>query len=128
MIRTQLMIPCAALALVVASLSFGSAPQRPPQADPEVEALKAEVEALNARVEAMETFAEAQAAAGAELMKALEKSEAKGFTAGINPESREVLLAGLRASAEAMKAGAQDDDEDDEEPAARGDRNRRRGR
>ena len=124
MIRTQLMIPCAALALVVASLSFGSAPQRP-QADPELEALKAEVESLNARVEAMEAFAEAQAAAGAELMTALAQSEAKGFTAGINPESREVLLAGLRASAEAMQAGA-DEDEDEEEPAARGDRNRRR--
>lgn len=126
MIRTQLMIPCAALALVVASLSFGSAPQTP-EADPEVAALKAEVESLTARVDALEAFVQAQAAAGAELVSALTQSEAEGFTAGINPKSREILLAGLRASAEAMQTGAAEEEEE-EEPAERGDRNRRRNR
>ena len=74
--------------------------------------MEARFEALEREVSALKTFTEAQAAAGAELLDALARCEAEGFTAGINPKSREVLLAGLRAQASAMKAGA-DEKEDD---------------
>ncbi len=45
----------------------------------------------------------AQGQAAESLERALEESRAKGFTAGINPDSRNVLLAGLGALASASK-------------------------
>lgn len=45
--------------------------------------------------------AQAQAAGG--LQRVLAEAEAKGFTYGINPESREVLLAGFDAFAQTLQ-------------------------
>ncbi len=43
-------------------------------------------------------YLDAQATSAAALQEALAASEAAGFTAGINPNSREILLAGWRAT------------------------------
>ena len=88
--------------------------------------MEARVEALEREVSALKAFTEAQAAAGAELIEALARCEAEGFTAGINPKSREVLLAGLRGQASAMQAGADQERADAGSKRVRGDRKRRR--
>lgn len=105
MMRSQNLVLCAVGALAAAALAFsGPAPtSAASQESAEVRALTMKVEALEKKLEA---FTEAQADAGDALMDAIARSEAEGFTAGINPKSREVLLDGLRAQAKAMKAGA----------------------
>ncbi|MEM1447789.1 MAG: hypothetical protein AAF957_23815 [Planctomycetota bacterium] len=119
--RSQTAITCALGALAIATVSFGLAPQDP---DPQIAALHQKVTELEEKLESYDTFMEAQATAGMELAKALDESEAAGFTAGINPKSREVLLAGLRGQAKAMQSGAEE--EDAPQPQTR--RGRRRGR
>lgn len=83
----------------------------------EVSALKSELTALRkapapadpagatlqADFEEIVRWIRAQGEAGVALQRALDDSRAKGFTAGINPESRNVLLAGLGAVANASK-------------------------
>lgn len=69
----------------------------------EKDALEGRVEALEARVEAVEGYLQQQAAAAEKLSKALEESRSAGFTYGINPESREVLLEGLGQAASAAR-------------------------
>lgn len=121
--RNQTVVTCALGALAAATLSFGLA--APQQTDPEIAALKTRIDELESTVESLQTFVNAQADAGASLVDALARCEAEGFTAGINPRSREILLEGLRASGEAMQAGKQDEKEgDDEKKSTRG---RRRG-
>lgn len=121
MMRTQDLALCALGALFAAGLAFGSASQK---SDPEVAALRKQVEVLEEKVEVMSAFLVAQEAAGAALMDSLARSEAEGFTAGINPKSREILLEGLRTQAKAMQAADLDDEEGEEED----DRRRGRGR
>lgn len=58
---------------------------------------------LQADLEEVVRWIRAQTLAGDALERALEDSRAKGFTAGINPESRNVLLGGLGAVASAAK-------------------------
>ena len=54
------------------------------------------------------------------LRDALTESEEKGFTFGINPESREVMLAGLRSFIDAVQQELPPMPEDeDEQPVAR---------
>lgn len=127
MMRSQNLLLCALGALTAAALAYSS-PQAPEAGDGahEASAMEARVEALEREVAALKTFTEAQAAAGAELLDALARCEAEGFTAGINPKSREVLLAGLRAQASAMKAGADEKEDDANSKRVRGDRKRRR--
>lgn len=74
-------------------------------------ALETEVKELklsNKKQEALLTqaikYLENQAASGAKLAKVLDRSEGLGFTKGINFESREVMLAGLRAHTKALQA------------------------
>ena len=62
-----------------------------------------EVEALEKRVTALEQYSQAQAKAAEALVKALDESDVQGFTYGINPGSRKVLLAGLKTSATAAQ-------------------------
>lgn len=122
MLRSQMIIPCALGALAVASMSFGSGPAATAQLQQknmELELLKARVEVLETKLEEFTEFAEAQADAGAALEKALSESEAAGFTAGINPKSREVLLSGLRGAADAMQAAPTEDAKDKKAPAGR---------
>lgn len=56
-----------------------------------------------AEVQQVVAYLRAQAQAAAGLQRVLAESEAKGFTFGINPESREVLLAGFDAFAETLQ-------------------------
>ena len=95
---------CAGGALIASLLSFGPAPT--PQQDPNkaLAALQAQITELEAKVESCQEFMQQLAAAGKELTEALARSEAEGFTAGINPRSREVLLEGLRTQAKAMQS------------------------
>ena len=129
MMRSQNLALCALGALTAAALAFSS-PQAPEAGSVDgtrkAAAMEARVEALERQVAALKVFTEAQAAAGAELIEALARCEAEGFTAGINPKSREVLLAGLRAQASAMKAGADEKEDDANSKRVRGDRKRRR--
>lgn len=129
MMRSQNLLLCALGALTAAALAYSS-PQAPEAGTGdgahEASAMEARFEALEREVSALKTFTEAQAAAGAELLDALARCEAEGFTAGINPKSREVLLAGLRAQASAMKAGADGKEDDANSKRVRGDRKRRR--
>lgn len=129
MMRSQNLVLCALGALAAAALAFSS-PQSPGiggQKDSlETAAMKARLETLEKEVASLKAFTEAQAAAGAELVDALARSEAEGFTAGINPKSREVLLAGLRAQAKAMQAGGDGEEDGASSKRVRGDRNRRR--
>ncbi len=129
MMRFQNLALCALGALTAAALAFSS-PQAPEAAArngaDESAAIEARVEALEREVAALEAFVESQAAAGAALIDALARCEAEGFTAGINPKSREVLLEGLRAQAGAMKAGADEKKGGASSKRVRGDRKRRR--
>ena len=103
MITKPIALTCALGAMLFSSVSPAPVSQ---EMDPAFKALKAEVTALTKKVEGFEKFLESQAAAGKSLEAALTRAKAEGFTAGINPSSREALLGGLRAQAEAMQSGA----------------------
>jgi hypothetical protein len=63
----------------------------------ELAALKKQNEEAHALVEQSIKYQNAQAAAAGTLLDVLTRSEEAGFTKGINFQSREILLAGLRA-------------------------------
>jgi len=111
--RFQTPVLCAGSALLASLVSFGPAPTevRPQGSDAALAALREQVTALEAKVETCQQFMLRQAAAGKGLTEALARSEAEGFTAGINPRSREVLLDGLRAQAKAMQPAATSTDD-----------------
>ncbi len=122
--RFQTPVLCAGSALLATLLSFGSGPAEASQEDPNkvLALLRAEIAELELQIVTCQEFMVLQAAAGKDLSEALARSEAEGFTAGINPRSREVLLEGLRAQAKAMQAvesKSKDESKDDD---------RRRGR
>jgi hypothetical protein len=75
------------------------------------------VEELEKRVDELENYLKAQSKAAAALTVALDKSEKEGFTYGINPASREALLAGLRQSATAAQQKVPGVKEGGEKPA-----------
>ncbi len=104
--RFQTPVLCAGSALLATLLSFGSGPAEASQEDPNkvLALLRAEIAELELQIVTCQEFMVLQAAAGKDLSEALARSEAEGFTAGINPRSREVLLEGLRAQAKAMQA------------------------
>ena len=60
------------------------------------EGLAGELSETKATLAKVVRYLDAQAAGAAALHEALAASEAAGFTAGINPNSREILLAGWR--------------------------------
>ena len=102
--RFQTPLLCAGSALLATLLSFGSGPAQANQEDPNkvLALLRAEILELELQVLTCQSFMEQQAAAGKELAEALARSEAEGFTAGINPRSREVLLDGLPGQGHAV--------------------------
>lgn len=104
--RFKTPVLCAGSALLATLISFGSGPAEASQEDPNkvLALLRAEILELEVQVLTCQEFMIQQAAAGKELTEALARSEAEGFTAGINPRSREVLLEGLRAQAKAMQS------------------------
>lgn len=116
------------LLLTAAGLVGGHAASRP-----EVAELAQEKSALELRVEALERvvaeqgrrldlvaaesagqrgdleqtvdYLRRQAGQAEDLLRTLDESEDAGFTAGINPRSRELLLAGFRAAASEAQVG-----------------------
>ena len=118
----------------VAALAVGTSFAQSPKAqDPatEIAELKRQVARLQAdvnllkqsnaagdeaeqKLQSVMAYIEAQAKAAAGLQKVLADSEAKGFTFGINPESREVLLAGFNSFAEVLQSDVPGDDEPEE--------------
>ena len=77
--------------------------KRRANANGDVEALRAELKESTQKVAETVAFLNAQADAAKSLIEVLQDSEAKGFTFGINPQSRIVMLAGFRAFLEGMQ-------------------------
>ena len=67
------------------------------------EGLAGELSETKATLAKVVRYLDAQAAGAAALHEALAASEAAGFTAGINPNSREILLAGWREQLSTMQ-------------------------
>jgi hypothetical protein len=88
----------------VSSYGFSQGPDTPPKVDEKSElqakldALGAELTATRTDVTALVRYAEAQSRAAAQLVTVLDEAERAGFVAGINPDSRKMLLAGWRES------------------------------
>jgi hypothetical protein len=68
------------------------------------------VQVLEARVQEMRGTMDAQQKAAASLLTSLDAAEEAGFTSGINPRSREILLQAWRAQAKAAGSLAKKDD------------------
>jgi hypothetical protein len=68
-----------------------------------VETLSAEVSELRATLEATSKYLADQAASAKNMSKTLDDSETAGFTYGINPDSRHILLKGWRDQLQAMQ-------------------------
>ena len=94
--KTRIRLP---FALTAAALVFAA------HAQEEKEALTERVQALEDGQVKIESYLAAQAKASLGLDGALSAVEKAGFTAGINPESREQLLAALRAQSKARQTG-----------------------
>lgn len=108
---------------------------KPVSLEAEVAKLKSEVADLKQKhetelakqrseIDFLTTWVKTQAQAGTTLQGVLDDSRDKGFTAGINPESRIALLGGLQSFAESMKSGvpeaaAAGDEVDDEDASSR---------
>ncbi len=119
------LLPLALFASAVASLAFAASPAQdaPPDRvaalEKELAELKSRVAGLEqggagtelgralaeerARSEALVSWARAQGAAALALQDTLQDAREKGFTAGINPASREALLAGFDALAASLR-------------------------
>lgn len=115
MITKPIAVTCALGAMVFSSFTPAPVSQ---EMDPEFIALKTRVDELTKKVETFEKFLTVQAEAGKTLESAVARAQAEGFTAGINPSSREALLGGLKAQAEAMKSAASE--KESSTPAKRG--------
>lgn len=118
-------LPLALVASAVASLAFAASPtqeaplERLAALEKELAELKSKVAGLEqggantelgralaeerARGEALTSWARAQGTAALALQDALKDAREKGFTAGINPASRETLLAGMNALAASLR-------------------------
>ncbi len=72
----------------------------------EVEALRKELTDTRAHADQLVTWAAAQAESGAAMALMLADAEQKGFTFGINPESRVSLLEGWRSFAAGLQKDA----------------------
>ncbi len=106
---------CAAAALVCGS----NIAQPPASQDPDVALLRRDVAQLKAEVaqlraqstadpdevdlEEVVTYLKAQAESAADLQKMLAEAEDKGFTYGINPDSRVAMLAGFNQFTSALQ-------------------------
>jgi len=121
--RFQTPLMCAGGAVLASLLSFGPAQEDPNKV---LSALRKQIAELEEKVETCEQFMQQQAAAGKDLGEALARSEAEGFTAGINPRSREILLEGLRTQAKAMQSGEAEAKKDDRRSRSRQSRRRDR--
>ena len=117
--KHQLVIVLLTAATVLGSLAFSQNP--PAQATPEkrieklegelaatrqhVEALAAELTAANGRLTAVVKYLDAQSKGAAGMSSTLDASEKAGFTYGINPDSRLILLEGWREQLAGIQKG-----------------------
>ena len=93
------------LALALACLSAGGFALHQNAADDHrVAMLESEVRALRMQLDETTKYAQKQAVIANALQKALVTSREKGFTYGINPQSREVMLAGFAEFLEGLGA------------------------
>ena len=69
----------------------------------EVAQLRDDLEHSQAQIDQVLAFIQTNQRAAAEMARALADSETAGFTYGINPKSRELLLAGWRKQLDAMQ-------------------------
>ncbi|MCE9593958.1 MAG: hypothetical protein K8S98_07190 [Planctomycetes bacterium] len=120
--KRTLGLSVACLALVAAAFSL--APTRPQQNDlqkefdrlrievaelkrksagGDVESLRAELKDANQKLTETVGYLAAQADAAAALLDAVKDAEKKGFTFGINPDSRVVLLQGFQSFCEGLQ-------------------------
>ncbi len=110
--RRQMIVILFLASLVgVSALSFGQDDAKA-NLEVQVQALSQEVAELRgiledseARMNEVHKYLKQNQTAAAELGRVLTASEAAGFTFGINPESRELLLAGWRKQLSAMQKG-----------------------
>jgi hypothetical protein len=84
------------------------------------DAVLARLEILEKQMTQVQTWIQAQAKQAEGLAAALEISEKEGFVYGINPKSREVLLAAFRAHAATLRAAVPGQAPANAEDAAKG--------
>jgi hypothetical protein len=85
--------------LLLAALTRSQDPEARPS-----DAVLARLEILEKQMTQVQTWIQAQAKQAEALAAAVESSEKEGFVYGINPKSREVLLAAWRAHAATLRA------------------------
>lgn len=118
--KPSLLFSVLVLALVITTQTFAQAPRAAASQDVRVEfeQMKRDLTRLNQEVAALKAvkapkpeefqevvaYIQTQAAASSELKRVLAESEEKGFTYGINPDSRIVLLAGFEKFATALES------------------------
>jgi len=100
---------CGVLLLVATTPAFN---QSPPKDDPtaELQVLRGRLETLEreakqnaAQLVQWQRYVESQAKAAQAMQETLARSEKEGFTYGLNPRSREILLSGWREQLAAMQ-------------------------
>lgn len=101
-----------ALGLVGAVLCAGALPQDPEGGQDPIEALqeelaevKAELASTRALLDETVLYLNEQAKGARDLLAVYQSAEEAGFTAGINYQSREILLAGWRKQVAAQQKG-----------------------
>jgi hypothetical protein len=117
--KYQLSFAVAAAALLASSLAFNASAQSPDTLQQRLDAMQKDILDSRTRMEqALEElkgsrktleeaqkYIDAQAKAAKSMAETLDESEKAGFTYGINPGSRELLLAGWRSQLEVLQEG-----------------------
>jgi uncharacterized coiled-coil protein SlyX len=105
------LVGAAVLASLAPSAIRGAQDDAPIELEPRVVALEAQLETMSKTVDELaqknaqlERFFAAQSRQASALRTSLADAEKNGFTAGINPKSREVLLAGFRGYVDGIEA------------------------
>lgn len=105
------LVGAAVLASLAPSAIRGAQDDAPIELEPRVAAIELQLETMTETIEGLaqknallERFFAAQASQAGALRTSLAESEKNGFTAGINPKSREVLLSGFRAYLDGLEA------------------------
>jgi hypothetical protein len=97
--RIATLISSLVFVLLLAALTRSQDPEARPS-----DAVLARLEILEKQMAQVQTWIQAQAKQAETLAAAVEASEKEGFVYGINPKSREVLLAAWRAHAATLRA------------------------
>jgi len=98
-----------------------------PQGGDDQAGLAVRVQVLETKMQVIQAQLEAQSKASSDLLIALDSAEKAGFTAGINPRSREILLSAWRAQAKVSISAAKGKDGKGKEQPKEGDEDKRRG-